>query len=762
MRRELTPQEVIYNEDFTSRITGKENYRSEYSEVFKRIDEALSINKEGFNVYLIDEFSKQKLNDLTSHIEEKMKGREKPKDICYVTLEDARSPKVVFLANGVGEKLEETLEHVKAFYYDEIYAFYNSSVNKEKEDIITDIQKKRSDYIGDLIKNAKQEGFDLKATSSGFAFIPLVDGEAMTEEEFDDLEEDSKGDISVKAGKLKEGAEGVLEQLKNIEIDSIERLKVILRSYLEDATSNLKEKIKVDFKEEEDAYNYLIDVCESLENALIENYTINFDDDEEKINEIIARYICNIIKNSKGQEVPKVIFEEDPSINNLLGTIEYENHNGVYSTDVKLIKSGSLLEANEGCLIVRLSSLMNNANSYYYLRRALLNSKINYDFNRGYLELLSLNGLNPDPVPINVNVILIGDFESYDILYNHDEDFKKLFRIRAEFSNVIEIEENKRSLLEVINKIIGENKLLKISASGVNALGKHLARKAGTRKKIFWDVDEIEKVLLLSNEDSRIKGKTIIDREDIEVAINQDNEFEKEYLEMYKERKILLEIEGRIVGSVNGLSVIDLGYMSFGKPMRITCTCFRGNGKIMDAQRESNLSGSIHNKSLSILRGFLNGFINSYEVLPVDFQLSFEQLYGKIEGDSASVAEMVAIISSLSKIPVHQNIAVTGSVNQFGEVQPIGGVNEKIEGFFNVCKALGTHVGKAVLIPESNKDELILNSEIEEAVEKGEFKIYLMKDINEALMTLLLDDEMILEDIATRISDEIRKFKGKK
>ncbi|MDU7964583.1 MAG: S16 family serine protease, partial [Clostridium perfringens] len=352
-----------------------------------------------------------------------------------------------------------------------------------------------------------------------------------------------------------------------------------------------------------------------------------------------------------------------------------------------------------------------------------------------------------------------GDFESYDILYNHDEDFKKIFRIRAEFSNLIGIEKNKKSLVDLVDKVIIDNDLLKISTSGINAIGKQLARKAGTRKKILWDIDEIERVLLLGNEEAKNNNKSLIDKDSIEAVVNQCSEIEKDYLEMYEDKKIILDIEDRIIGSVNGLSVIDFGYMSFGKPMRITCTCYKGSGKIMDAQRESNLSGNIHNKSLSILRGFLSSFFNAYEALPVDFQLSFEQLYGKIEGDSASVAEVIAMISSLSKIPVDQSIAVTGSLNQFGQVQPIGGVNEKIEGFFNVCKKIGTHIGKAVLIPESNKDELILNSEIEEAVRKGEFKIYLMKDINEALSTLLLNDTMSFEDIGNKISEEIKKFK---
>lgn len=761
MRRELAPREVIYSEDFTNDILKNKIYGNEYERVFKKIDEALSINKEGFNVYLVDEFSKQKLKDIVEHLEDKMKERSKPKDICYVTLEDARRPKAILLENGMGEKLEETLEDLKTFYYDVIYAFYNSSTNKEKEEVVSYIQKKRSNYIGDLIKGAKEEGFDLKTTSSGFAFIPLVDGESMTEEEFDYLEENSKDNITIKADKLKEEAEGVLEELKDIELDSIEKLRGILKTHLKNESESIKEEIRHDFKEEDESYNYFIEVCESLENLLVDNYTINFEDDEEKINEIFSKYVCNIIKNSKGQKSPKVIFEEDPSLNNLLGSIEYENNNGVYSTDVKLIKSGSLLEANEGCLIVRLSSLINNAGSYYYLRRALLNGKINYDFNREYLEVLSLNGLNPDPIPIKLNVILIGDFESYDILYNNDEDFKKIFKIRAEFSNLIGIDKNKKSLVDIVNKVLVDNNLLNISKSGINAIGKCLARKAGTRKKILWDIDEIERILLLANEEAKNKNKSSIDKDSIDYVLNQDSEIEEDYLEMYEDKKIILDIENRIVGSVNGLSVIDFGYMSFGKPIRITCTSYKGSGKIIDAQRESNLSGNIHNKSLSILRGVLNSFFNSYEDLPVDFQLSFEQLYGKIEGDSASVAEIVAMISSLSKVPVDQSIAVTGSLNQFGQVQPIGGVNEKIEGFFNVCKKIGTHIGKAVLIPDINKDELILNSEVEDAIKKGEFKIYLMKDINEALSTLLLDNSMSFEDIGKKINEEIEKFKDK-
>ncbi|MPQ42268.1 AAA family ATPase [Clostridium tarantellae] len=761
MIKELTPQEVIYNLNFTEVITREEKDCSvEYIDVCESVEQALNIRNPGFNVYLVDSFSKEKLNKIVSHVESILKKKNKPKDICYVTLDDIRMPKVLFLSNGIGQVLKNRLDAVKNFYYDKTFLFYNSSTNKEKEDIINDIQRKRSDYIGGLIKAAKEEGFDLKATSSGFAFIPLLDGEAITEDEFDELEDDSKGDISIKAGKLKEGAEGVLNKLKDMELNSIEKLKSILRDYLKEESKYIREDMEEEFKDEEKAIKYLNDVCDSIEKALITNYTMNFEDDEDGIEEVISKYVINIIIDNKEHSYPRVIFEEDPTMSNLMGTIEYENHNGTYLTDVSLIKGGSILEANEGCLILRLNSLLNNDGSYYYLRRALLNNKISYDFNRGYLEILSLNGLNPQPIPIDVKVILIGDSESFDVLYNYDEDFKSIFKIKAEFSPYVDINDfTKYSLVENINKIAKENKLLNLEKDVINEIGKFLSRKASDKNKLYWDITEVEKILLLANDLALSKNNINITKNELYEVVYKMSKFEVDYLEMYKNKKILIETNEKIIGSINGLSVIDLGYLSFGKPLRITCVCYKGSGRIIDVQRESNLSGNIHQKSISILKGFLSNFLNIYSTIPVDFHLSFEQIYGRLEGDSASVAEVIAMLSALSKIPSKQNIAITGSINQFGQIQPIGGVTEKVEGFFNVCKTVDSYKGKGVLIPESNKDELILNSEVESAIEKGEFKIYTMKEINDAIILLLGGEDLSFEDIATKISCELNKFR---
>ena len=760
MRKQITPQEIIYKEDFT-KVRGEKNNILEYADICNSIEDALNINKEGYNVYLVDEFSKEKLNKITKYIEKILSQKEKPKDICYIITDNPKCPKSVVIENGTGIVLKEKVEQIKELYYDKIFSFYNSSVINEKEMIINDIHDKRNSYISGLIKKAKDEGFDLKATAAGFAFIPIIDGKTVDEDEYDLLESESKDNINLKADELKREAEKILEDLKNMEIKAVDRLKKILEDYLEEETREFKNDLYLNFNGVDKVLECFDDLFNDLESSVIDNYSMSFEDDEDKISEILSRYVVNILVDNSENTAPRVIFEEDPTINNLLGSIDYENRGNTYVTDVTQIKAGSLIMANEGCLILRLNSLFNGVNVYYYLMKALFTGKVSYDFNKSYLEVLSLNGLTPEPIPLNTKVILIGDYASFDILYNQDENFKNMFKIRLEFNPYKTInDETKGILLNTIREIIETNKLMNLSQNGINEIGKYLSRKASDKNKIYWDVSEIEKVLIKA-ERLAIKGKKkIIDVQEIRNSIYTISNVEEEYIDMYKKHKMIVDVKNKVVGSVNGLAVIDLGYVSFGKPLRISCVCSKGMGRIVDSQRESNLSGSIHNKSLSILKGFLSKFLNSYEIASIDFHLSFEQVYGKVEGDSASVAEVIAMISALSKIPVNQNIAVTGSINQFGDVQPIGGVNDKIEGFFNVCNSIDTYKGKGVLIPESNLDEVILNPNVEEAINNGDFVIYTMENISDAIMVLLGDNETSFEDIAASIDREIKKYKN--
>ena len=763
MKRELTPSEILFDVNLNE---GNGTIRlkdiPEITSAYEKIKRAINIKEEGFNLYLMDSFSKDKVKELITFIEEIYKDSEAPKDICYVTINESINPEPIFISNGKGKELKEAVENIKNYYYDVATEFYNTSSESEKDTIVEEVHEKRNSYITQLIDMAKDEGFDVKATTGGFAFIPLKEGEAMSEKEYDDLSEDKRDSIVVKASNLKKKAEVVLEKLKDVETSSIGRLKDIYSEFLDTEMEEEKDNCLLQFIADDEAYEYLEKLFNNIENDLVDCYTMSIEDDEAEINEAIDKYEITVLVDNSKYIKPRVIYEEDPNMTNLLGNIEYESKNGSYSTDLSLVTPGSLLLANQGCLILRLNQLVMNNASYYYLKKSLVSGKVSIDTTRSYLDILSINGIKPKPIPIDVKVILIGDYESYDILYNGDEDFKTLFPLRAEFSSIVKRKDiNISDIKDYIVERARKHSLIKIDDSAIKEIIKYLSRIADCKEKISINDSVIDKLLILANNEAKKNNKEIIKDIDIIKVAYEDELVENEVLEMYEDNKILLSLEGKKVGVINGLAVLDSGYYSFGKPIRVTCLACRGEGKILDIQKESNLSGSIHGKSINILSGLLSNLINPYDKLPVDFHLSFEQTYGAIDGDSASVAEFLCILSSLSKKGIRQNIAVTGSINQFGEIQPIGGVNEKIEGFYKVCKLKGSCKGKGVLIPESNKDELILKPEVEQAILNGEFHIYTMNSLDDAIEIMMLDDNDSVEDMYKIINDELEKYKEK-
>lgn len=763
MKRELTPSEIMFKLEVTETDVDKGTKGiKEFNDAYKKVERAINIDKEGYNLYLIDTFSKDKLKELTTFIEKKYKDLESPRDICYVTLEDVNRPEAIFVANGKGKKLKETVDYIKSCYLEAVDDFYGDSSNDEKDYLVEDIQNKRNSYINELTKMAKEEGFEVKATSKGFAFIPLSGDEAMTEKEYDDLEDENKNVIVAKAGSLKKKAESILEELKDIEVKSIKKLKKIYTKFLSSQMEDEKDEALLEFITDDDSYEYLERLFTCIEEDLIECYTMSIEDDESEIYEVLNKYDVRVIVDNTNNSSPPVIFEEDPNLNNLIGLIEYENHNGMYTTNISLISAGSILKANEGCLILRLSSLAVNTLSYYYLKKILLSNKVSFDTNKSYLEFININGLKPKPIPVKFKVILIGDYETYDLLYNSDDDFKKLFPLRAEFSPVVKV--NNDSVIELKNMIenkIRKNELFNLSDGAMSEVLKYLCRKSSSRNRILAEEDTIDKILVLANNSAKERKSMIITEQDILDVAYEEELIENEIMSMYEDNKILISVNGRKIGAINALAVLDSGYCTFGKPMRISCVVCKGTGRIVDIQKESNLSGKIHEKSISILRGLLTNLLNPYENIPVDFHLSFEQTYGMVEGDSASVAEIICILSALSKKGIKQNISVTGSINQFGDVQPIGGANEKIEGFFKVCNMLDTVEEKGVLIPEGNKDEIILKSEVEKAVQEGKFHIYTMNNLNDAIEVLLLDEGESIEEFYKNLQNELEKYKTK-
>lgn len=763
MRKELTSQEVKFNFKFkTSREKGSVTMIPEIDGEYEKIGRALNINKEGYNIYLIDSFSKEKLKKLQAYIREQYKFLEPPKDICYVVLEDYKKPEVLFVSNGNGNKLKDAVEVIRSNYIELVEEFYNSSTEDEKDELIEEIQNKRNSYISELMEMAKKENFEVKVTNKGFAFIPLINGKVISEREYDNLEREKKEVIVAKATVLKKKAEVILVNIKDIEVKSITKLKEIYSDFLAKEMEDYRDEVLFEFIDDDNAYEYLEKLFILMEKDIIECYTMDLDEDEEKLYEIINKYSIHLLVDNSLINNPPIIYEEDPSVNNLMGFLEYENHNGIYTTDISLINSGSLLRANGGCLIIRMNSLASNGYSYYHLKKALMTNKVTYDASKSYLDIISINTLKPQPIPINVKVILIGDTDTYDTLYNLDEDFSKLFPLRAEFYPIVEANEN---VANYVNKAIAdkikENSLMQITEEARNEIIKYLSRSASRKTKINIDTTEIDRVIILANDNAKKRKSLLIEGDDIRRVAYYKERIEEEYDKLYEENKILLTVTGEKIGVINGLSVLDTGYHSFGKPVRITCIAHKGNGRIIDIHKESKLSGKIHEKSINIIRGLISSIINSYEEIPVDFYLNFEQSYGMIDGDSASVAEVICILSSLAKRPINQSIAVTGSLNQLGEVQAIGGVNEKIEGFFRVCEFIDNYKNKGVLIPFSNKDELILMPEVEKAIEDGDFHIYTMDTLEDAIETLILKKGETLEEFYFTLGEEIKKYKPK-
>lgn len=765
MKKELTPSEIIFCAGSTENTRKSTiNKIPEFTVILNKIEKNLSIQKDGYNIYYVDSFSKERLKELVECVERIYEKLPPPKDICYVTSQENINPIALFLPNGKGNLLKDMIREIKENYFECILDFYSSSSDDEKEDIIEDISEKRNNYISKLMKSAKNKNFDVKATSGGFVFIPLKGEEhEMTEDEYDKLENDTQETIEKEASKLKKEAEVILEALKDIEVKSIEKLKNIYRDYIKRNMQKYKDDLLLQFISQDDVYKYLLQMYDDIEERIIECYTINLEEDEEELKDIFSKYSVNVIVDNSERDHPNVIYEEDPTIGNLIGNIEYRNNNGGYSTDVSLISAGSLLKANEGCLILRINSLISSGLSYYYLKKALIHGKISYNYTRSYLEVISIAGLKPEPIPINLKVILIGDYESFQILYENDEEFKQIFPIRIEAETELKYNYTNRNfiLTTIKNKIKKEN-LLKITDEAIDEIFKFLSRVSGQRNKISIDDYHINKLIYLANNNAKSEKRGRVEKKDIIEVAYEDERILEDIMDNYRNKKILITTSGKEIGIVNALSVVGNGVYSFGKPMRVTCLSRIGDGRIIDIHKECKMSGNIHEKSIGILGGLLSNLISPYERLPVDIQLSFEQTYGIIEGDSASVAEIICILSALSKRGIRQNIAVTGSINQFGEIQAIGGVNEKIEGFHRVCSIVDKINDKGVLIPSTNVDELILRSEVEEDVKNRDFHIYTMETLEDAIEILMLDEGESIKSFFKEIENEMLKYKSAK
>lgn len=762
MKRRLTPKEIIFNINLNE---GKEKINlkdiPEIESALKCIRKAISIKESGYNLYLIDSFSIERIEEVKEYVEKIYEKEKAPRDICFAITDDEKKPEAFVVENGRGNDLKLAIQNLKNSYLKTALDFYKEDIKSDKDNIIDQINKEKSVLIDEIITISLEEGFEIKQGADGLAFVPIKEDKAMTEKEYGELTIGEKDEIIDKAIKLKIAAEKILDEIEAIEDDLIQKLKEIYSEHLNLEMEQEKKNLIINYLEDNNICEYLEKIYFLIEKELVECYSMNILDDEKYIEAILSKYDFLVLIDNANISKPPVIYEENPTLTKLIGNIEYGVENGgkSYVASLSSIVAGSLIKANDGCIIIRLNDLIANPSRYSTLKKVLINKKVTISSSESYLDLISVNGFAPKEIPLNVKVILVGDEEAYNILYNADEEFRMIFQMRAKINNTIQTKNiNWQFIKEYIENRWEKHSTISITEQAIMEIIKYLVRISNTKNEISLDYNEIDRILILSAIEAKENKSKKVEKKDVLVALYTEEGIEDDIRRMYTDGKILIKIEGTCIGSVNGLAVIDTGFCKFGKPIRITSVASKGEGRIVDSQKESSLSGNTFEKSISILTGLLNNILCIYKKLPVDFYLSFEQTYGTIDGDSASVAFIICMLSSLSKIGVRQNMAVTGSINQFGEVQPIGGVNEKIEGFYKICKSLNKIEGTSVIIPASNKDEIILNEEVENSIKKGEFSIYTIETLNDAIEIMMLDSGLSLDGFYKRVQEEIEKW----
>lgn len=723
----------------------------------KRAVKALSFgvgNKAyGFNIYVSGYPGTGRLTAVKNFINKKSKDQDTPPDWCYVNnFKDSYYPRVLKLptgwANSFKMDMENFIEDVKKVLNK---VFEEGDYINQKEDIIKSSDKKKNELFLSLNDKAKEEGFTIQQTSFGVVPTPLNEkGEPMDNDEFRNLEKSKQEDLLTKQEKLKDEIKHNLRKTRSIEKEADEQVKELDRKVGENALHPLIEEMQEKYNNQEDVKDYL----EEVKADILDNFSDFIQKDQGQQQQMLPimqmqqqqqpslkRYSVNVFVDNSGTEGAPLIQELNPTYNNLFGKVEKESQMGALTTDFSLIKSGSLHRANGGYLVIPVIELLKSPYAWDSLKKALLNKEVIIEEIGEKMGFLTTKSLRPQPIPLNFQVILIGRPEIYHLLHAYDSDFRNLFKIKAEFDTTMELnDENIKSYIAFISKTQKEENLTSFDNEGIAKIIEYGSRLASDKNKLSARFTEIYDVITEANYYGQMNGNDHISAEDVKKAIEEkdyrSNLIQEKLYEFIDNHMLVIDVKGENVGQVNGLAMLDLQDFSFGKPNRITATVGVGSDGIVDIEREAKLGGKIHTKGIMILSGYLTENYAKTRPISLSARIVFEQSYQGVEGDSASCAELYSMLSSLSGLPIKQGIAVTGSVNQKGEVQAVGGINDKIEGFYEVCKMNGITGEQGVIIPDSNKRSLMLKEEVIEAVEQGNFHIWSVKSIDEGISIL--------------------------
>ena len=758
MPRELTAEQVrrrcdpgLFNCESTHDLNPLDGIIGQ-ERALSALNFGLNILKQGFNIYVSGPSGTGRTTTIKSYLEAKATEKDVPPDWCYVhNFKDAYCPRALKVPPGTGQRLQRDVSHlVESARRSLAQAFTSKEYGERREEITSEYGKKREAVFNALSRKAEENGFLLQNTPVGLVFLPASDGKPMSEEDYNMLSAEEKEAMRKKQEELSRELKEQITNLRGDESAITERLEETDREVARYSISHLFEELKNRYPELPQVVDYLSeveqDIIENFEQFKSELQSSPPQDPMAAMREMaqkqaLKKYEVNVLVDNSSLQGAPVVLELNATFNNLFGRIEKEAQFGASYTDFTMIRSGSLHRANGGYLAVRIEDLLTNYQSWDGLKRTLRDGKLTIEEISERLGFLAMKSLRPEPIPLDIKVVLIGEPMFYYLLLRMDLEFRELFKIKADFDSRMDKNEgNLKDYAAVICRMCREEDLKHLKNDALAKLMEHSSRLAGDQEKLstlFADIaDIIREASFWAGED----GASLIEADHVEKAIEQkvyrSNLIQQRINEMIAQGMIIIDAGGEQTGQVNGLAVIDLGDFAFGRPSRITASVGVGREGLVDIEREARLGGRLHTKGVMILSGYITEKYVQDIPMSLSARLVFEQSYEEVEGDSASSTELYALLSRLADVPIKQGIAVTGSVNQKGEVQAIGGLNEKIEGFFEVCKAKGLDGSQGVLIPVSNIRNLMLKEEVVQAVEAGEFHIYPVSTIDEGMEVL--------------------------
>jgi lon-related putative ATP-dependent protease len=720
----------------------------------RAIEFGVEIPSYGFNIYAMGPAGTGKTTTVRRFLDRKVHQEVVPDDWCYVNnFVDPKRPRAIQLPAGYGKQLyEDMAEFIRDLRRAIPTAFESDDYQHQAEAIVREMEETRNVTLKQLDADVSRRGFALMQTATGLVVAPVVDGQALGPEQYAQLPDDVKSNFEAHRQDLQYELDHAMREVRTLEKKAKEKIRALDREVagfvVGDYIDELKEKYTT--------FSEVIEYLEEVRKDIVENvadFRQEMETEESsqadpatpqlagQPDDPFSRYGVNVIIDHSRSEGAPVVYETNPTYRNLVGRIEQEVRFGVLTTNFTHIRAGCLHQANGGYLVVNARDLLNYPFAWDALKRAIKNQEIRTEMMEETLPAVVTTALEPEPIPFQAKVILIGDVGTYDMLYALDEDFRKLFKVRADFGYTMDrSSEAVHRYAEFIASRLRADGLLPFDRTAVARVIEFGVRIVENKEKLAARFVDVVEVIQEASHWASQNGHQVVTGTDVDQALEERqyraNHLEQQLRERILEGTIRVQTEGKVVGQVNGLSVLSMADYEFGIPSRISAQTYMGRGGVIAIDREANLAGDIHNKGVLILQGYLGGKYAQKKSLNLSASLTFEQNYDRIEGDSASSTELYALLSSLSGLPIRQDLAITGSVDQQGRVQAIGGAIFKIEGFFDVCRARGLSGTQGVLIPADNVRHLVLRHDVVQAVREGKFHIYVVETIDQGIELL--------------------------